>query len=386
MLTKEGCLGRRQFLWERLPEHIDWVLIGDRRHVQYFCNFRVNPVTFSADQSCLLLLQRSGEATLLADNFVRRTATETPFVDEEVIVPWYDHRHSVGNRDHALLKALQQCSSRWATGQGVIETEAVSHMIASVVAANVDFDRLPGADNTLGSLIRTLRRRKWPDEIEQLKLCMQACDAGHRAAFEVVRPGVTELDVYIAIQQAAEREAGCACVVYGDFRATNRKQYKAGGLPTRYELQSGDLFIVDYSVVLNGYRSDFTNTIAVGDPAEDQVRHFEACRDALLAAQSVVRAGVSGAEVYHAASEIFLQRGFPALSHHCGHGLGLEHPEPPVLVSESTDQLLENDVITLEPGLYVDGVGGMRFEHNYRVTNTGAEQLSHHILGLTSNG
>ena len=60
----------------------------------------------------------------------------------------------------------------------------------------------------------------------------------------------------------------------------------------------------------------------------------------------------------------------------------MEHPEPPALVSESTDSLLAGDVVTLEPGCYVEGVGGMRFEHNYLITEDGAEQLSHHHLGL----
>ena len=211
---------------------------------------------------------------------------------------------------------------------------------------------------------------------------MSACDAGHSAAFDSVRPGVSELDVYLAVQRAAQQAAGCACVVYGDFRATNAVQFKAGGLPTGYILQEGDLFIVDYSVVIHGYRSDFTNTIAVGTPSSDQVRQFEACRDALTAAAATLKSGVAAADVYSAASNVYLERGYPPLGHHCGHGLGMEHPEPPILVPESTDQLVSGDVVTIEPGLYVEGVGGMRFEHNYLVGDHGAERLSNHHIGL----
>ncbi|MEQ9410927.1 MAG: Xaa-Pro peptidase family protein [Fuerstiella sp.] len=385
MLTLEGCRQRRQNLWAHVPEEFDWILIGDARHVQYFSNFRINPLSFSADQRCLLLLQRDGAATLLADNFVRRTATTEPFVDHEVIVPWYTHKQSVINRDHALLQAVSECHDRWSTTRGLIEPEGVTAAVAATVSETSEFgfdDRHSGEAATIGTVIRQLRRQKLPDEIELLKRCMAACDAGHEAAFGAVQPGATELDVYIAIQRAAELQAGCACVVYGDFRATNAERPKAGGLPTDYVLQPGDLFIADYSVILHGYRSDFTNTIAVGTPSADQLRQAEACHDALVAAEATLRVDAAGKDIYEAASAVFQQRGYPPLAHHCGHGLGMEHPEPPILVPESDDVLLAGDVVTIEPGLYVEGVGGMRFEHNYLITDTGSERLSNHRISL----
>lgn len=388
MLTAEGCVERRKNLWLRLPQSVEWVLIGDARHVQYFSGFRINPSSFSADQRCLLLLQRGGHATLLADNFVRRTAVTDPVVDNEIIVPWYTHKKSVTNRDHALLTALEECRHLWATTNGLIEAEGVTQAVAAVVAESVLPLPVSGPDQSLaslGTLIRVLRRRKLPDEIGLLTRCMSACDAGHAAAFKAAKQGATELEAYIAIQRAAQLAAGCACPVYGDFRATNAEAHKAGGLPTEYVLRDGDLFIADFSVIIHGYRSDFTNTIAVGEPTDQQVRQFEACRDALLAAESVLNSGVRASEVYEAASAVLLERGYPALAHHCGHGLGMEHPEPPILVPESDDVLLDGDVVTIEPGLYVEGVGGMRFEHNYAVTVSGAERLSNHHIGLTES-
>src|SRR5262249_19576814 len=68
--------------------------------------------------------------------------------------------------------------------------------------------------------------------------------------------------------------------------------------------------------------------------------------------------------------------------HHAGHGLGLTHPEAPFFVAEADETLLENDVVTLEPGLYVEGVGGIRIEHNYRITAAAHERLSHHEIAL----
>ncbi len=388
MLTHAGCRERQARLWQKLPAEITWVLIGDQRHVQYFSNFRINPISFSADQKALVLLTREGQAILLADNFAKRSATVPYFVDQEVIIPWYNHKKSVTNRDDALCLALSEIEHIWKRETGLIEPEGVSEMTAAMVAEHAawqfaDDDESDEQPTTLGTLIRSLRRAKHADEVELLNTCMRACEAGHRRAFDVIKPGVSEFEVYLEVQRAAQEAAGVPCIVYGDFRATNAALHKAGGLPTQYRLQEGDLFIVDYSVIIHGYRSDFTNTISVGTPSEKIVAQFEACRDALSAAASMLKAGVACRELWKAASTVLESRGFGPLAHHAGHGLGLEHPEPPVLVSESDDVLIAGDVITLEPGCYIEGQGGMRFEHNYLITETGSEQLSHHRLGLT---
>jgi Xaa-Pro aminopeptidase len=386
MLTNEGCRERRKRLWERLPEEISWVLIGDQRHVQYFTNFRINPISFSADQKALVLMTRDGKAILLADNFGKRSATVPYFVDQEVITAWYTHKKSVTNRDDALCLALSEVEKLWRDDTGLIEPEGLSEMTAAMVSENAawqfaeDDSETP---TTLGTIIRSLRRSKHSDEVGLLKTCMRACEAGHRRAFEVIRPGISEFEIYLEVQRAAQEAAGVPCVVYGDFRATNATLHKAGGHPTHYRLQSEDLFILDYSVIIHGYRSDFTNTISVGTPSDKIVAQFEACREALSAAAAILKPGAAGREIWKAASGVLESRGFGPLAHHAGHGLGLEHPEPPVLVSESEDVLVEGDVITLEPGCYIEGQGGMRFEHNYLITNAGCEQLSQHRIGLT---
>ena len=173
-------------------------------------------------------------------------------------------------------------------------------------------------------------------------------------------------------------------MVYGDFRATNGSNHKAGGLPTDYILQDGDLFILDYSVVLDGYRSDFTNTLAVGQPSERLQEMFGYCQAGMAAGEQSLRAGVQCRDVHAAVAGAYPENGKTVnFTHHAGHGIGLAHPEPPILVRESDDVLLAGDVITLEPGAYVEGVGGMRIEHNYLITETGYERLSNHIISLT---
>jgi Xaa-Pro aminopeptidase len=288
----------------------------------------------------------------------------TAHVEERVVVPWYDGKSpGRGPRQLALL-------------HGADATE--SHAALRV------HDR-PG-DVYAATLVRTLadlRRQKDPDEIALLRRCMRATEAGHAWALANVRPGMTELDVYSGVSTACTQEAGRAVIVYGDF-AVSPGPERRGGPPTARVLEPGDLFILDFSVVIGGYRSDFTNTLAVGGrTSDDQRRLFDLCVAAMAAGERELRSGAACRTVYDAVRGAFDRAGmadyFP---HHAGHGLGLTHPEAPFFVRQADETLCENDVVTLEPGLYVPGVGGIRIEHNYLVTSAGFERLSNHRIRL----
>jgi Xaa-Pro aminopeptidase len=391
MLTQEGCVTRRKRLWDALPAELEWVLVADPRHVHYFTNFLVNPLSFSAGERAWLLLERGGKATLLGDNFTLRSRSGAPYIDDEVMVRWYDHKHSVINRDHALLQACEQISERLFGRPGAVEAEwlpvgafellGLDREAHSVKKETRSTARRGPVD--LGTVIRMLRRQKEADEIALLKECMRAGEAGQLRAREVVRPGVTEMEVFLEVQKAALAAAGRAGVVYGDFRACTPTQPKAGGLPTQYKLQAGDFFVLDYSVVLEGYRSDFTNGLAVGEPTPQQRHLYDLVMAAQKNGETVLRAGAKARDVFAATEKPIRDAGMAErFAHHAGHGIGLAHPEPPILVPESDDILMAGDVITLEPGLYVEGIGGIRIEHNYLITETGYERLSQHSISL----
>jgi Xaa-Pro aminopeptidase len=391
MLTEAGCRSRRRRLWDRVPPEVEWLLVADPRHVHYLSNFWVHPLSFSGGERGLLLLERDAGATLIGDNFSLRSAAGLPHVDREVIERWYDHQHSVGNRDHALVAALAQVAPKLAGRLGLVEAQwlpldawqvlARESESQNIVRGTDDAAALPAAD--VGSLLRTLRREKEADELALLRECMQATDAGHLRAREVVRAGVSEFEIYLEVQRAALEAAGRPALVYGDFRATTASRPKAGGLPTDYRLQAGDLFILDYSVVIDGYRSDFTNTLAVGAPSDEQQLLFGVCQSAMQAGEQALCGGAAARDVYAAVSRPMEQSGYGALRHHAGHGIGLAHPEPPILVPHSDDVLVPGDVITLEPGLYIEGIGGIRIENNYLITSAGWAKLSDHLISLT---
>ncbi|MFH5802509.1 M24 family metallopeptidase [Alienimonas sp. DA493] len=397
MLSESGCRQRRAKLWARLPDSITAAIVADPRHVSYLTNFRVQPLSFSRGERAILLLERdggsdardgAGKATLAADNFTAKSADGEAFCDDFLQTPWYDHAHSVTNRDHATFAALAKRGPL--SGKTALEGEWCPALVGEICRDSLKTDAVlhfecpvDGKRHSLGNLLRDLRRQKLPDEIECLLQCMKAGDAGHAKAFEVIRPGVTDLEVYNAVSTVCNETAGRPGIVYGDWRSTRQGRGKAGGLPVGEKLEQGDLFILDYSFVLGGYRSDFTNTYAVGEPSDRQQELFKACRSALKAGEDVLKAGAKASAVYDACSGVLEEAGFGKLSHHAGHGLGMGHPEPPIEVPESDDVLRENDVVTLEPGSYHDDIGGVRVEHNYRITAEGFERLSNHRIALT---
>jgi Xaa-Pro aminopeptidase len=313
-----------------------------------------------ADFGGLLVLRPDGHATLYHDRRLP-DSVQAAHVDRREVVPWYDGQTpGRGPRRLALRSAVEAHGGRVHDSLG---DPAAPEVIDAVTA---------------------LRRRKDPDELDALRACMRATDAGHAWARANVRAGMTELDVYEGMFAACSTAAGRPVIVYGDF-AVSPGSTRRGGPPTGQKLRDGDMLILDFSVVLSGYRSDFTNTLVVGGkPTADQRRLFDACTAAIAAGERELKPGAACQTVYDAVRGRLADAGLAdQFPHHAGHGLGLGHPEAPFFVRQSSETLVAGDVVTLEPGVYVDGVGGIRIEHNYVITPAGFERLSNHVISLT---
>jgi Xaa-Pro dipeptidase len=363
MLSAEGCRARRLRLWEQLnpPPDSDYLLLSDPIHLTYLANFWVDPISLAAGFPAFLVLRKDGHAKLLHNNRVTPSVGQT-HVDERVPVMWYDGQSpGKGPRQLACLADVNP------TRQGLHVHDRPGDPYAATVI------------NTLARL----RRRKDPDEIEVMRRCIRATEAGHVWARANVKPGMTELDVYGGMAAACVKAAGMPAIVYGDF-AVSPGPERRGGAPTDRVLQPGDMMILDFSVVLWGYRSDFTNTLVVGrDPMPDQQRLYDLCMAAMAAGERELKAGAACKTVYDAVEGVFDKAGMARhFGHHAGHGLGLTHPEAPFLVRHADETLVAGDIVTLEPGLYVSGIGGIRIEHNYLITAEGYERLSNHMIAL----
>jgi len=357
MLTSEGCRARRARLIDRLrPANL--LVLGDPLHLTYFANFHVEAISQHANVGALLVIEPNGHSTLFHDSKLSKSV-ELAHVDVRTPITWYTGQEpGRGPRGMLLRPVLEVHGGRMHDALG----DPFAPQVFEAVAEQ--------------------RRRKDPDEIDLLKLCIRATDAGHEWGRANIHAGMTELELYAGVANAVYRALGHWAVVYGDFTVTTGA--KRGGPPTPHPLKDGETFILDFSVVVQGYRSDFTNTLVVGrQPSAEQRRLFDLCVKAMAGGEGWLKAGSTCQSVYVAIHEVFAAGGVAEFfTTHAGHGLGLQHPEGPFIVRHSHETLLAGDVVTLEPGLYKDNIG-IRIEHNYLITDSGYERLSHHVISLT---
>ena len=379
MLTAQGCSSRRDRLFHALPAPCDFLVVGDPSHLIYFANYVPSPFEFRTVESSALLVLGPNRSILVADNLLQPYLDKS-HADEVVASTWYDGTRPTAPRRGQLVEStLARLAKISGTRIGVELSAVPSGVVEGLRAARPGVEILD-----ISPVIRSLRRAKDADEVDVLKQAMKAGEAAHAAALEEMKPGMTELDAYFVVQNAAMKELGERAIVYGDFASGPRTWTDKGGPPTSRVIEPGDLLLLDFSVVVDGYRSDFTNTFAVGGgPTPKQRELFEACVGAMKAAEGRLKAGSATVQVDAAVRDHFRSLGlldhFP---HHTGHGIGLGHPEPPYFVTGSDETLVAGDVVTLEPGLYVEGVGGMRFERNYLITLDGFETLSNHEIRI----
>jgi Xaa-Pro aminopeptidase len=200
------------------------------------------------------------------------------------------------------------------------------------------------------------------------------------AAFKAVRVGASERQVAAAIEQAI-RKGGFERIAFETIVASGphaaRPHHRAGDR----RLQAGDMVVLDFGGVLDGYCSDLTRTVVIGAPDPDATQTYDAVRAAQAAAIAAVRPGIPASDVDSAAREVLEQHGLgQAFGHGTGHGLGLEvHEEPRVSRPRPelpATVLQPGMVFTIEPGAYLPGWGGVRIEDDVVVTKDGCEVLT----------
>jgi len=229
-----------------------------------------------------------------------------------------------------------------------------------------------------------LRRRKDPDELARLRKAIAGTGRMYARAREIIRPGISELDVFNELQAVAVTEFGEMLQGSGSGTGNDYQCCSRGGPPRAgHVAQAGELFILDLGPAFRGYFADNCRAIAV---TEADARQHEACahiQRVLAHVERTVKPGKSCRELYDEACAILKQAAVGVFDHHLGHGIGLFPHEAPHLNPNWDDVFQEGEVFTAEPGLYAPELrAGIRLENDYLVTNGGVELLSDFPLGL----
>ncbi len=235
------------------------------------------------------------------------------------------------------------------------------------------------------NLLTAFVARKSEEEIDAVRRAQAITDQTFEHVTGLIRAGMTERElaaeiVYDQLRRGAERMSFEPIVASGPNGALPHAR------PSTRELQTGDLVVLDFGCVVDGYASDMTRTVAIGDPDSDAVEAYDAVLDAQQSAIAAARSGMSARELDAAARDILRARGFgDYFSHGLGHGIGLETHEWPRVSHNSDDVLPEGAIVTIEPGVYLPGRFGIRIEDMIVLRENGADVLTsapHDLLRL----
>lgn len=229
-----------------------------------------------------------------------------------------------------------------------------------------------------------LRAVKEEEEIRFIEHAVSIIEQSLRETVAKVRPGVKELELaaeldYRMKMLGAERPAFDTMVLTGPRSALPH------GKPGMTEVREGDLLLFDCGVMANGYCSDITRTFVVGEPSEEIRRIYDTVLAAQLKAIEAVVPGRELGQVDRAARSFIESAGYGEyFTHRVGHGMGIEVHEFPSMHEEYRDAIRAGMVFTIEPGIYIPGIGGVRIEDDILVTESGYRILTAYPKELTS--
>jgi Xaa-Pro aminopeptidase len=338
---------------------IDALLVTPGPDLRYLTGYDAVPL----ERLTCLVVPADGDPTVVVPRLERPAAAASPLGEWGVaILPWEETEDP-----YALVAALLPGARRVA-----LDDHMAAAKVLGLRAA------LPAAEQTLaGPVVRQLRMRKTPAEVEALRAAGAAIDAVHARMAQWLRPGRTEAevgaDVADAILAAGHVRVDFVIVASGPNGASPHHEV------SDRVIRPGDPVVVDIGGTMpSGYCSDETRTYAVGEPTADFLASYAVLQRAQEAACRRARPGVSAESVDAAAREVIAAAGYGELFiHRTGHGIGLETHEEPYIVAGNTELLQPGMAFSVEPGIYLPDRHGARIEDIVVCTADGSERLNH---------
>lgn len=225
-------------------------------------------------------------------------------------------------------------------------------------------------------LVERLRAAKSPEEVAAIRTAVAVAQEAFADVLPTVRTGERELDVAARLE-AALRRRGSEWHPFPTIVASGPRSALPHARTTARELGVGEWLLLDFGAQVNGYCADLTRTVVLGRADERQREVYDTVLAAQLRARTQLRAGMTGRDADALARDLIASRGFgDAFGHSLGHGLGLEVHEAPRLAATVDAVLPAGAVVTVEPGIYLPGWGGVRLEDDVHLGPEGPELLS----------
>lgn len=272
--------------------------------------------------------------------------------------PWEKIKQAIAARNLAMLKVAIEKEH-----MNVERYEHIQHYFSAHTFVSAE------------EKLRKLRMIKSANEIVKIREASRLADLAVEIGVQEIAEGKTEMEILAAIEFEMKKMG--YEMSFSTMVLTGANAASPHGTPGMNKVQRGDLVLFDLGVVYEGYCSDITRTVAFGDINERQAEIYETVLKAQEAAISVSKPGLSCAELDLTAREIIKEKGYgDFFSHRLGHGLGISVHEYPS-ITETNPLLLEAGMVyTIEPGIYIPNIGGVRIEDDIYITDNGCEILT----------
>lgn len=351
---------------------VDLLVCTQRENVEYFSGFMTDHWLCRSFPTAAVVLAHDRDPVLVIPTFFAGNAEETSWLDdfETFTEPHANPRGFAG----ALIAAV----SRLGGARARIGIEAGPHLIptwnssdhAAFTNAFADHDIVEG-----GEVIWGCRTIKSDAEIERIRWLAEATSTAISTARKEFRPGMTELDVATALNRAAV-DTGAGGLKHVNIRAGLDRYKMADTLPQDRPIRDGEMLLVDVGCGYRSYLTDMAYISHIGHASDRHHQEYATIIAAQNAGLAALRPGVPACDVYRAVLDVLAESSLRTIDM-CGHGIGLDVHEPPMLTPHD-DMLIEAGMVfALEPWLYdTDGMGYFCVEEQVLVTADGAEVLS----------
>jgi len=335
-----------------LPKKYDGVLIVSEVNRRYFTGFP------SSDG--ILLVTRNGSVFLTDSRYIEEAQNKVKCCDVAELkkvreqLPYYCEKFG--------CKILGVEGDRLS----VNELKLYRKMLRPVTLLSDRTDKI----------INGLRAIKSEEETEKIMKAQSIAEKAFEHILGFIREGVTEKEIALELDYFMLRN-GAEALSFETIAISGANTSKPHGVPTDKKIQRGDFITMDYGAIFDGYHSDMTRTVAVGEVSTKQAEIYNTVLEAQLKALSVLKSGVKCADADKAARDVISQAGYGEyFRHSTGHSVGVEIHEAPNLSPNSKQKLQLGNIVTVEPGIYISGEFGVRIEDMAKIRLSDCENLT----------
>ena len=346
---------------------VGWAFFCNFENVQYISGYEP---PFESDP-ILIVIGLDTEPVMIAPETQKEAIEGQSWIDDRRYYLNYSITEEV-DVDSAVASIVSDVINEFSAGGPVIGIEEGSLPLALFLKLREKLGKIEHRD--VSSICAQMRAVKDQFEIEAIADTARLCDLGQKVAREIIKEGLSEIEVFAQIRAAMETGAERRIFMAGDL-ACGEGNETGEGWPGGRRIKKNDLVIIDLVASYRGYWADTTRVVAAGAPAGKIEEIFKLVLEAKERGIAAIKPGVEAAEIDDTVRSVIKKAGYD-YPHHTGHGLGLSHFESPLIVPGNHTALEQGMVLTIEPGVYLRGVGGVRLEETVLITDRGAQPLS----------